>query len=680
MDLVRNNNLPSTDLPAWILGSPLLRNVNISGFSLSSGRQGTSQPTSRGTILLVNDSTDQLVLMSRLLQNSWYRTVVAHDGSKAYSVLLTERPDLVISDISMPGIDGFELCRKIRNHSEFRLTPVLLFTAVCKDRDAVVNALAAGADDYVETPHDPIVFLAKISRLVERGRAQQVLQTNEERYRDVVENARDLIYYHDLQGNYRAVNQAVETITGYSRDEALRMNITDTVAPDDLERARHMIARKLAGEKITAYRLKIVAKDGRQIAVEVNTRLVRRKGKVIGVQGIARDVTERLHIEEQLRQAQKMEAVGQLAGGIAHDFNNLLTVITGYSELALRRLPVEDTLRHHVAEIKKAGVRAATLTRQLLAFSRKQVLQPKVIDLNSIVANMGEMMRRLIGEDVELRTVLAPELGSTKADPGQIEQVIMNLVVNARDAMPHGGNLIIETENVYLNESYTESHISVRPGAYVMLAVSDTGEGISTENKEHIFEPFFTTKETGRGTGLGLSTVYGIVKQSGGNIWVYSEVGQGTVFKVYLPRVDEVPQEYTRRGDVAETLHGNETVLVAEDDQRVRSLVREVLEHYGYRVLAAERGDIALQLAQQCDGPIDLLLTDVVMPKMSGRTVADQLRTIHPELKVLYMSGYTDESIVHHGVLDPNTPFLQKPFTPQVLARKVRGVLLNRGE
>jgi PAS domain S-box-containing protein len=680
MALPSSTNLPAPDLPDWILGNPLLRNVRISGFNRFTDPDEVVKPTSRGTILLVNDSTDQLVLMSRLLQNSGYRTVVAHDGSKAYAVQQTERPDLVISDISMPGIDGFELCRRIRAHPEFGLTPVLLFSAICKDRDVMVTALSAGADDFVETPHDPEVLLAKISRLVERGRAQQALQVNEARYRDVVENARDIIYFHDLQGNYRAVNQAVETITGYSREESLRMNIADTVAPEDLERARHMIARKLAGEKVTAYRLKIVAKDGRQIAVEVNTRLVRRHGEVVGVQGIARDVTERLHIEEQLRQAQKMEAVGQLAGGIAHDFNNLLTVITGYSELALRRLPHEDTLRHHVAEIKKAGVRAATLTRQLLAFSRKQVLQPKVIDLNSIVANMGEMMRRLIGEDVELRTVLAPDLGSTKADPGQIEQVIMNLVVNARDAMPHGGNLIIETENVYLNESYTESHISVRPGNYVMLAVSDTGEGISTENREHIFEPFFTTKETGRGTGLGLSTVYGIVKQSGGNIWVYSEVGQGTAFKVYLPRVDEVPQEYLRRADVEETLHGNETVLVAEDDERVRSLVREVLEHYGYGVLAAERGDVALRLAQQYDGPIDLLLTDVVMPKMSGRAVFDELRGTHPELKVLYMSGYTDESIVHHGVLDPNTPFLQKPFAPQVLARKVREVLLNRGE
>lgn len=677
MDQVLPNTVAGVALPDWFLSNPLLRNVNIKGIGRSLTKNADAEQPSRGTILIVNDSTDHLVLMSKLLQNKGYRTVVAHDGAKGYAVLLSDRPDLVISDVSMPGIDGVELCRLIRNHPELGLTPIILFSAICQDAEMMVRGLEAGADDYVEIPHDSSVFLAKVSRLVERSRYQQTLAANETLYRDVVENARDIIYYHDLHGNYLAVNRAVESITGYSRDEALQMNIADTVAPEYLDQARHMIARKLAGETVTAYRLKIVAKDGRQIAVEVNTRLVRRHGEVTGVQGIARDVTERLHIEEQLRQAQKMEAVGQLAGGIAHDFNNLLTVITGYSELVLRRLPREDTLRHHVAEIKKAGGRAAALTRQLLAFSRKQVLQPKVIDLNAVVANMGEMLRRLIGEDVELRTVLAPTLGSTKADPGQIEQVIMNLVVNARDAMPHGGNLIIETENVYLNESYTESHIAVRPGPYVMLAVSDTGEGIAAEDREHIFEPFFTTKETGRGTGLGLSTVYGIVKQSGGNIWVYSEVGRGTAFKVYLPRVDEIAQEYTRGIEAEEVLHGQETVLVAEDDERVRRLVREVLEHYGYNVLSAVSGDDALELAERQSGTIDLLLTDVVMPKMSGRRVADQLRALQPAMKVLYMSGYTDESIVHHGVLDPDTPFLQKPFTPQALARKVRDVLMG---
>lgn len=675
MDQGTTNHSRSTVLPDWFLGNKLLRKVRVRGYANPTEVDTSGEARDRGSILIVNDSTDQLELMSTLLERAGYRTVVAEEGAKAYSVLLSERPDLVISDVSMPEMDGIELCRLVRSHPDLGSTPILLFSAFCRERATMVEGLEAGADDFVEMPQDSIIFLAKVARLIERSRSQQALTANESLYRDIVENARDIIYYHDLEGNYLAVNQAVETITGYSRDEALKMNIADTVAPEYLAQARQMIARKLAGEKVTAYRLKIVAKDGRQIAVEVNTRLVYRHGEVAGVQGIARDVTERLQIEEQLSQSQKMEAVGQLAGGIAHDFNNLLTVITGYSELVMRRLPPEDTLRHHVAEIKKAGVRAATLTRQLLAFSRKQVLQPKVIDLNSVVANMGEMLRRLIGEDIELRTVLAPTLGSTKADPGQIEQVIMNLVVNARDAMPRGGNLIIETENVYLNESYTASHISVRPGAYVMLAVSDTGEGIAGEVQEHIFEPFFTTKETGRGTGLGLSTVYGIVKQSGGNIWVYSEVGRGTAFKVYLPRVDEVPQEYTRSEETDESLFGNDTVLVAEDDDRVRNLVREVLDHYGYHVLCAESGGAALEMAELYGDRIDLLLTDVVMPQMSGRSVSDQLCAMHPRLKVLYMSGYTDESIVHHGVLDPQTPFLQKPFSPQALVKKVREVL-----
>ncbi|HEV7684382.1 MAG TPA: response regulator [Pyrinomonadaceae bacterium] len=394
-------------------------------------------------------------------------------------------------------------------------------------------------------------------------------------------------------------------------------------------------------------------------------------------QGIERKrVEEALHAsEEQLRQSQKLEAIGQLAGGIAHDFNNLLTVITGYSELTIKRLPTEDRLRQNVEEIKKAGDRAAGLTRQLLAFSRKQVLQPKVLNLNGVVSELEKMLRRLIGEDIGLRTVLESDLGSVKADPGQIEQIIMNLAVNARDAMPQGGKLTIETTNIYLDENYARNHIAVIPGPYVMLAVSDTGSGIDSVTQARIFEPFFTTKEAGKGTGLGLSTVYGIVKQSGGNIWLYSEVGQGTTFKVYLPRVDEGAEEYKRSAESEETFQGAETILVAEDEEMVRKLAVQVLEMHGYRVLEAANGGAALLICERHKEPIQLLITDVIMPEMSGRELAERLAQLRPEMKVLYMSGYTDNAIVHQGVLDDGANFIQKPFPTEALARKVRDVL-----
>jgi PAS domain S-box-containing protein len=700
--------------------------------------------------------------------------------------------------------------------------------------------------------------------LTERKLIEQELKKCEERYCDVVENAHDLIYTHDLEGNYTSINRASERITGYTREEALRMNLMQAIAPEHLEKARQMIGRKLAGEEDTIYDLEIIAKDGSQIAVEVNTSLIFQDGVPVGVQGIARDVTERkraeemlhaadrraveeyerlldrlaklaltfgtardlltiyrglrdfslsltpsfglvicsydetrevreglysylngaefevpfmeplpvrsgpagrviksgtvnisndylkdlrhtvpvflgfeedqntprsaliapmtimgrtigtievqshqlaaytrehataMHMagnlaanaienvrllelerekEEQLRQSQKLEAVGQLAGGIAHDFNNLLTVINGYSQLSLMGLHDKDPLRSNIEEVKKAGERAAALTRQLLAFSRKQVLQPKVLDLNLLVSEIEKMLQRLIGADIELRTALEPELGRIKGDPGQIEQVLMNLVVNARDAMEGGGKLTIETQNVYVDDGYVSQHLAVTPGSYVMLAVSDTGIGMDEQTQKRIFEPFFTTKELGQGTGLGLSTVYGIVKQSGGNIWVYSEVGQGTTFKVYLPRVDEEAQVYKVSLQTQEGLSGKETILLAEDEEIVRKLVCEVLKSQGYEVLEAANGSAALLLCERLQGPIHLMITDIVMPEMSGRELTDRLAGLRPEMKVLFMSGYTDDTIVRHGLLESDLAFLQKPFTPHALARKVREVL-----
>ena len=471
------------------------------------------------------------------------------------------------------------------------------------------------------------------------------------------------------------MNNACEQITGYTREEALRLNLAHTVAPDYLERSKEMLARKLAGERVTAYELELQAKDGRRIAVEVNTKLVFEDGKPVAVQGIARDITERRQLEAQLRQAQKMEAIGQLAAGVAHDFNNLLTAINGYSSLALQKVSEEGPIKGYLEEIRKAGERAANLTRQLLAFGRKQMLQPVALNLNDVVSDLNKMLRRLIGEDIKLTAKFDPGLMQIKADPGQIEQVLVNLVVNARDAMPQGGNLTIETANFEVDREYAAKHVGVQPGSYVMMAVSDTGTGMDDETKARIFEPFFTTKEKGRGTGLGLSTVYGIVKQSGGNIWVYSELGEGTAFKVYLPQLKEAVVSVAKAAVEAEAPGGSETILVVEDEDVVRGLARKILEQLGYQVIDANGVAEATRLCREYPGEIHLLLTDVVMPEASGQEIANRMKARRPNTRVLFMSGYTDEAIVHHGVVDSDVAFIQKPFTPVALAKKIREVL-----
>jgi PAS domain S-box-containing protein len=379
--------------------------------------------------------------------------------------------------------------------------------------------------------------------------------------------------------------------------------------------------------------------------------------------------------EDRLRQSQKMESIGNLAGGIAHDFNNLMTAVTGYSELALRSAKLDESLRFKIEEIKKAGERAASLTRQLLAFSRKQMLQPKVVDLNTVVTGMGRMLTRVISEDIDLHFRLDDSLGQIKADPGQIEQVLLNLAVNARDAMPEGGTLSIKTENVHLNGKLTQSQFVTEPGHYVMMSVSDTGCGMDGETKSHIFEPFFTTKEVGKGTGLGLATVYGIVKQSGGNIWVYSELGKGTIFKIYLPRVDEIVDEATNDSESKAAMRGEETILLVEDEEVVRNLACEILQTYGYSVLTAANGSEGLRIGRDFEGQIDLVISDVIMPLMGGREMAEKLRVMRPNIGVIFMSGFTDDAIVHHGVLDESMFFIQKPFSPDALAAMARQVL-----
>ena len=506
----------------------------------------------------------------------------------------------------------------------------------------------------------------------QRERAEEELREANQTLQSLVQTSPLAIIALDLEGNVRSWNSAAERLFGWSESEVIGLRIQ--IIPDDEWDAFYNsldITRK-AGT-FTGFETTRIRNDGSLIDVSLSAApLVDGKGNINGSVVVIADITERKHLEEQFRQAQKMEAVGRLAGGVAHDFNNLLTAIIGYSQLALARLHREDPMRREIEEIEQAGHRAAGLTNQLLAFSRRQVLQPQVLDLNAVVANLGKMLERLIGEDIVLVTTLAPDIGFVKADPGQIEQIIMNLAVNSRDAMPDGGRLTIETFNADLDESYTAEHIGARPGPNVVLAVSDNGCGIDKETQSNIFEPFFTTKELGKGTGLGLSTVYGIVQQSGGHIGLYSEPGKGTTFKVYLPRLEEAGQKHESGVTERESLEGSETVLLVEDEDSVRELARRILEAYGYVVLAAGGRDEALSICKAHEGSLHLMLTDVVMPGTSGRELAQLVATNHPEITVLYMSGYTDDAIVQHGVLGADTQFLQKPFSPMALARKVR--------
>lgn len=504
-------------------------------------------------------------------------------------------------------------------------------------------------------------------------RSQEQLRASEERYRDLFENAQDFIVTLDTEGQFTSANKAVFQDSGFTPDEFLKMKFDDVVAPGSAELALSAFKEVLGGRKGGQTQMELISKAGGRLWVEVSSSRLMQDGVVIGIQSIGRNVTWRRRLEQELLHSQKMEAVGRLAGGVAHDFNNLLGVIIGYSDLLLQELETSDELRRRVAEIKKAGTRAAEVTRQLLAFSRKQVLNPRVIELNSIVSETSRMLLRLLGEDIELETRLSPVSPLVKVDPAQMQQVIMNLAINARDAMPHGGRLIVETMQTLLDETAHQG-IVVVPGNYAVLIVTDTGMGMDEATRARVFEPFFTTKED-RGTGLGLATVYGFVKQSGGYIWVYSEIGNGATFKIYLPESEEFAADVREHERLGELPGGSETVLLVEDEESLRELNHELLEALGYTVIEAAHGAEALDRAEQYGDPIHLLVTDVVMPGMSGRELAERLAMTRPEVKVLYLSGYTDHVIVHHGMLKPGIAFLQKPFTRETLARKLREVL-----
>jgi len=626
--------------------------------------------------LLVEDSATDAKLVVEELQRTGrsveFQRIESPDAMRA--ALETRTWDVVISDWSMPKF-GAPAALAILKETGLDLPFVIVSGSV--GEEAAVEAMRSGAHDYVLKDR-----LARLLPAIERelrevevrrarSNSERALRASETRLRRLVEAGIVGTVVADGFGRILEANGAFLAMIGYASEDVDvgRLDWHTITAPE-----WHHVEISI-GEQLETH----------GFASPCETELVRKdRSKVPALVAIARldgsesisltlDLSERRRLEEQVRQAQKMEAVGRLAGGVAHDFNNVLSVIISYAELIERDLTPDEPLRADIGEISKAALRATDLTRQLLAFSRQQVLEAKVVDLNQSISGMARMLHRLLGADIELTILPASGLWNVKVDPGQVGQVVMNLAVNARDAMPEGGKLTIETSNVEVDSDYAHVHHDVAPGSYVMLAVTDTGVGIDKEMQARIFEPFFTTKE--KGTGLGLATVFGIVKQSGGHIWVYSEPSRGTTFKVYLPRVSGAAEVRASEPPPPEDRRGSETILLVEDDDQVRALARDILRRAGYVVLEAPNGGEALLICEQHGAKIDLLVTDVILPRMSGRQLAERLASLRPEMKVLFMSGYTDDTVLHHGVLDSGVAYLQKPLTPTSLRRKVREVL-----
>jgi two-component system, cell cycle sensor histidine kinase and response regulator CckA len=635
-------------------------------------------------VLMVEDSPTDAKLVLRELRNIG-RPVESErvDDPEAMRKALEEKVwDLVLSDWSMPQFSARGALEVLKKSG--RDLPFIIVSGTVGEESAV-DAMHAGAHDYILK--DKLGRLVPaIERELRECKARGELREAQSRFRKLSESGIIGINIADIHGNILESNDAYLKMIGYSREELLQGAVrwADLTPPEFHPQAEMATAQLKACGVATPWETETFRKDGSRVWMLVGVAMLeyprciaftadltaRKEAEA----GRARAEETLRQTEEQFRQAQKMEAVGRLAGGVAHDFNNVLSVILSYSELMLATIEPENPMREDLEEIKKAGHRAAALTRQLLLFSRQQVVDPKVLDLDVLLAGMEKMLRRLVGEDVDLDLRPRPSLGKVRADPGSIEQVVMNLVVNARDAMPTGGKLTIETANATLDEAYAKEHLGVKPGPHVMLAVSDTGTGMDRETQARIFEPFFTTKEKGKGTGLGLSTVFGIVQQSGGSVWVYSEPGQGTSFKVYLPLAfGEVAE--VRPPVALTTLRGSETILLVEDEAQVRAVARGILERQGYVVIEAANGAEALRSCEEHGGAIDLLLTDVVMPEMSGPELARHLEAERPLMKILCMSGYTDDAVVRHGALGAGIAFIQKPFTPDTLARKVREVL-----
>ena len=629
-----------------------------------------------GRVLVIDDDPGTCHTISDVLELHGHAVESATAGYAGLERLTATPVDAAIVDIRLPDISGLDLLRAIRASSPD--TEVIFITGHGSVATAV-EAVNRAAFSYLTKPFEMAQLVAALEKALEKRRLGRALRDSEARYRALVEGSIQGLSIHRGFA-IEFANASLAAMFGYAGPpELIGRDLRVLVAPDEIPRVEgYAAACQEGGPAPPRYEFQGVRRDGTLIWVETLMSVTSwRHGTALLATFV--DVTERKRLEDHLRQSQKMEAIGRLAGGVAHDFNNLLTVISGRAQIELLRPELSGPSRRNIDLIAEAASRASTLTKQLLAFSRKQVLQPRVLDVDIVVARMEPLLRRLIGEDIDLVTATEPGLGRVRADPGQLEQVVLNLAVNARDAMPRGGRLTVETANAELDEAYARQQADVHPGPYVILAVSDTGVGMDAETRAHLFEPFFTTKGVGEGTGLGLATVYGIVKQSGGHITAYSEVGRGTTIKIYLPRVDAASEVRGAEPEPVVLRRGSETVLLVEDDEAVRELTREVLEMQGYTVLAVADAGEAPGVLERSSRPIHLLVTDVVMPRLSGRELTERLRSLRPGLRVLYISGYADTAVVHHGVLEPGTPFLQKPFTPDTLLRSVRKVLDDGG-
>ncbi len=649
---------------------------------------------STSTILIVSENKDSLrfqkVLIAEYLPNC--QVISCRSVSKAEKIISSRPIDGAIIDVRMPQNKGIELCRHVKKSNSTKQLPVMLASLNPVNPSLRSEGLDAGADGFINGLTVGVEFIARVRIMLRLKQAEDkqkatslrleevmaehtaALRSSEERYRRVVEISPDMIIVC-ANGKTSFVSKAgIEILRASSIEQLVGIPIEDLIHPDSRPDMEQLLSNGMEkGGKIPFLEAKFLALDGTPIDVETKAVSFSRFGQN-HIQLIVRDITERKQMNEQFRQAQRMEAVGLLAGGVAHDFNNIITTVRGYTELVEEDLDDNSAIREDLNEIKRATERAAALTRQLLAFSRRQVLEPKALDLNAIVADMKRMLNRTIGANVEFVTNLDPTLGTIKADRSHIEQVIMNLVVNARDAIETIGKVTISTQNVLLEaQDVEERQLDLDAGRYALLTVSDTGKGMDLETAFHIFEPFFSTKK--KGTGLGLSTVYGITKQSGGEIKVSSILGSGTIFLIYLPIVDrKASLDEVSRIETGEA-RGWETVLLVEDEKPVRTLATRLLERAGYNVLAACHGREAIQLAQQHDGDIHIILTDVVMPEMGGVELVEHLRAVNPNARMLFMSGYSNETVQGINELFTNIRFLEKPFTYKELIHKVRLVL-----
>lgn len=632
-------------------------------------------------LVLEDDDCVATDIQQRLEKLGYTVCEVVHSGETFLARVEAHQPDLVIMSMSAQT----ELARDEATQRHIKNLQIPIVYSTTHANPVALQSLTQKEPfGYVRTPLDDGDLHRTIAMALYRQQTETKLRKMERWLAATLNSVGDAVLATDIDGRVTYLNPSAELLTGWSFLEATDRPLSEifqTIRGDAHMPVESPVTRVIQEGVVLelAEGTLLQRKDGTTLPIDDSAAPIRNEeGQIIGVVIIFRDISIHRRLEERLREAQKLDGVGQLAGGIAHDFNNLLTVINGCCFMLLRTMASDDPKKEKVEMIKEAGDRAAVLTHQLLAFGRRQVLAPKTLNLNDVVVTMERLLRRLIGEDIELLTILDATTGTVKVDPGQIEQVIMNLAVNSRDAMPCGGTLTITTKNIDIHDHEARDDYDGIDSPSVMLAVSDTGEGMDTDTQRHIYDPFFTTKEMGKGTGLGLSMIYGIVKQSGGRIAFSSEIGKGTTFRVYFPRVALEVAMAPPLPTNTEGARGSETVLVVEDEDLVRKLVRTVLESRGYVVLDAQSGDDALLVCRNHQGPIHLLVTDVVMPRMNGKEVAGRLRAIYPDMRVLYVSGYTADAIDHHGVLETGIQFLQKPFSPLVLAMRVREILDSR--